>query len=62
VTIKECQHVGKEYSLNYVPNQEDTDDFDGDEDEPTQNLKLSGIAGMACSMIPKIQEHVGNKF
>ena len=66
VTVRECQHVARENSLNFDKSaKEDDDDFeeDDEDDEPQEKkLKVSGLAGVACSFIPKIQEEVGDRL
>jgi len=74
VTIKECQHISKEFSFDYDPtkpsktkaNKDEDDDFEEDEDDEPQaksgTPKVSMLAGLACGQIPKIQESFGATF
>jgi hypothetical protein len=50
--------------FNGKDKQGDDDDFEEDEDDEDQQgkVKISGLAGILCSFIPKIQEEVGDKI
>jgi hypothetical protein len=60
--FQECQHVKREHSLTtgkgQAPKEEsDDEDMDDDDEQPqAPKMKVSGLAGLLCGFIPKINE------
>ena len=51
--VQNCQHVSRKFQTGYIEAEakEEDDDFEDDDDEPVSKslLKVSPIAGIACS-------------